>query len=86
MPTWTSRIKGHDSNEPPPQRGKAAELERRAKEHAEILKSIARMRELTGELKEELEQTKQHVLSLKALERLEEIMKLSSETRRRLRR
>lgn len=44
------------------------------------------MRELTGEVKEELEQTKQHVLSLKALERLEEIMKLSRETRRRLRR
>lgn len=42
------------------------------------------MKELAGEIRKEFDQSKQHVLSMKTLERLEEIEKLSKETRGRL--
>jgi hypothetical protein len=86
MPTWTSRIKGHDSSDPPPRKAKLTAAERRKQDHEAALEQIARMREIVRELGEELEENKQHVLSIKALERLEEIDKLSQDTRARLRR
>jgi hypothetical protein len=86
MPTWTSRIKGHDSSEPPPRKDKLSAAERRALQFAEARKEVGRMRELAGELREELEEKKYHALSIKALERLEEIEKLSKDVRGRLRR
>lgn len=44
------------------------------------------MKELAREIREELEENKQHVLSLKALERIREIERLSKDVRARLRR
>jgi hypothetical protein len=61
-------------------------VERRELEHKEALKEVARMKELARGVREELEENKQHVLSLKTLERLEEIERLSKDVRARLRR
>lgn len=99
MPRWTSCIKGHDSNRaaiallicalavpgaqaPAPPKPTVPEAKLSSREHA--LKDIARMKELAGEIRKEFDQSKQHVLSMKTLERLEEIEKLSKETRGRL--
>lgn len=98
MPRWTSCIKGHDSNRaalaflicalaapaaqaPAPLKPPAA-AKQADREHA--LKDIERMKDLAGEIRKEFDQSKQHVLSIKTLERLEEIAKLSRETRGRL--
>jgi hypothetical protein len=85
MPRWTSRINDQDSSEPSAKKAKPAE-ERRAAEHAEARKGVERLRALARELREELEEKKYHALSLKALDRLEGIEKLSREVRGRLRR
>jgi hypothetical protein len=65
---------------------KPSAAERRAQEHAEARKEVERMRALVRELREELDEKKYHALSIKALERIEEIEKLSKDARGRLRR
>lgn len=47
---------------------------------------VARMKELARGIRQDLEENKQHILSIKSLERLEEIEKLVREVRARLRR
>jgi len=86
MPRWTSRINDQDSSEPSAKKAKPTAEERRAAEHAEARKGVERLRALARELREELEEKKYHALSLKALDRLEGIEKLSREVRGRLRR
>ncbi|MCL4841198.1 MAG: hypothetical protein KJZ79_05135 [Bryobacteraceae bacterium] len=86
MPRWTSRINDQDSSASGAKKAKPTAEERRAAEHAEARKGVERLRALARELREELEETKYHALSLKALDRLEEIEKLSREVRGRLRR